>query len=68
MSSPFFPEVILAWKTASFIEGSQIPANEFLDAASKFVPIFGRFFTHRDSSMRVLNVCIRSTGLFTECR
>lgn len=43
MSAPFFPEVTAAWKAASFVDGSQIPATEFLDAASKFVPIFGEW-------------------------
>ena len=39
--SPFFPEVIVAWKAATIIYGSDIPAKQFLDAATKFVPIFG---------------------------
>lgn len=39
--APFFPEVLIAWKAASIIQGHELPAKEFLDAATKFVPIFG---------------------------
>jgi hypothetical protein len=41
MASPFFPEVIAAWKATPFIDGTEIPAKEFLDAAQMFLPIFG---------------------------
>jgi hypothetical protein len=40
MASPFFPEVIAAWQAAQVTAG-EIPADQFLEAASKFVPIFG---------------------------
>ena len=43
MASPFFPDVIIAWKAAPFIDGTEIPANEFLEAAQKFLPIFGLY-------------------------
>jgi hypothetical protein len=41
--APFFPEVIVAWKATTILYGNEIPAKEFLHAASKFVPIFGKF-------------------------
>ena len=41
MSSAFFPDVTLAWRAATFIDGDEIPVAEFLNAASKFLPIFG---------------------------
>jgi hypothetical protein len=40
-TASFFPEVIVAWKAATILHGNEIPAKEFLHAASKFVPIFG---------------------------
>jgi hypothetical protein len=40
MASPFFPEVTAAWQ-AAVLENNEIPADQFLAAASKFVPIFG---------------------------
>jgi hypothetical protein len=44
MSTPFFPDVIVAWKAAAFVDGNQIPANELLEAASKFILIFGKLW------------------------
>jgi hypothetical protein len=42
MSAPFFPEVTAAWQAAaSAMAGDEIPIDAFLEAASKFVPIFG---------------------------
>jgi hypothetical protein len=45
-TAPFFPEVIVAWKATSILYGDEIPAKEFLHAASKFVPIFGIVFLY----------------------
>jgi hypothetical protein len=41
MTTPFFPEVIQAWKAAAFIDGNEIPLSEFLVASSKFIIVFG---------------------------
>jgi hypothetical protein len=41
MASPFFPEVTAAWQAARPTGDGEIPADLFLEAASKFVPIFG---------------------------
>mmetsp|Transcript_43498 Transcript_43498/g.85012 ORF Transcript_43498/g.85012 Transcript_43498/m.85012 type:complete len:200 (-) Transcript_43498:316-915(-) len=41
MATPFFPEVTAAWVAAQ-IENNEIPAQKFLEAAQKFVPIFDR--------------------------
>jgi hypothetical protein len=40
--TPFFPDVILAWKASSILYGHELPAQEFLAAAKIFVPIFGK--------------------------
>uniref|UniRef100_A0A7S0N890 Glycolipid transfer protein domain-containing protein n=1 Tax=Cryptomonas curvata TaxID=233186 RepID=A0A7S0N890_9CRYP len=45
MASPFFPEVIAAWQAARPNADGEIPADLFLEAASKFVPIFDRLGT-----------------------
>ena len=40
-ATPFFPEVTAAWQAAAkAMEGSEITADPFLEAASKFVPLF----------------------------
>ena len=54
-SGPFFPDVTLAWRAATFIEGDEIPATEFLDAASKFIPIFGNYVS-RDGKFFSTNI------------
>ena len=44
MAAAFFPEVTAAWQEAAkAVVNNEIPADLFLEAASKFVPIFGRF-------------------------
>ena len=63
-TSPFFPDVIEAWKAAPIIEGNQIPSHEFLDASSKFILIFSEqeyFFIFRCVHTHVAHCCILLT-------
>ena len=39
----FFPSVTGAWRDVTTFEQNELPAKEFLEAASKFIPIFGNF-------------------------
>jgi hypothetical protein len=41
VSGPFFLEVIGPWNAVAFTDGTDIPVNEFLEAASKFLSFFG---------------------------
>ena len=55
MASPFFPDVIIAWKAVPSIDGIEIPANEFLEAAQKFIPIFGVSFCSKMRRLHAAN-------------